>query len=107
MKLTVEVPDTLIRDQLCSGIEGGIRYWCQEIRGWKGFDKFQSSDTLRVLVSQEGGDPRGNKWFVLDFERAINLAIKDYPRLLDVDLQDAETGDMFIQLAAFGELVYS
>jgi hypothetical protein len=99
MKVTIDVPDELIRDQLTSGIEQGIHYWCSEVRGWTGYDRFKVTD--RVKVKDEAG-----KWHMLDFERAVQLAARLYPRVLDTNEQDAGTGDLFIQLAAFGDIVY-
>lgn len=106
MKITFTAPRELVRDQLTSGIEHGIGYWCERVSGWKWFYNFTLADKIAVRVSAEKGDPKSGKTYRLDLRRALRLAAEKYPRLLDGDRHDAETGDVFIQLAAFGEIVY-
>ena len=52
------------------------------------------------------GEVGADTWHELDWSRAIKIAFKKYPWIFQEDRMDAETGDMWIQLAALGELRY-
>jgi hypothetical protein len=62
--------------------------------------------TFFVTVHEEGKAKDEPDMCKLNFVRGIQLAITKHPRILDPNQLDAETGDMFVQLCAFGELRY-
>jgi hypothetical protein len=101
MKLEVEIDDRLILDLLVSGVEGA-RYWgfvyqTANADGWLVFENEFGFETGEVLQ---------HATYELDIKRGIQLALTKYPRVLDSNQLDATTGDMFVQLCAFGELRY-
>ena len=86
MKVTVEISDQFLSDQFLSA---QIGYWAK------------SADEGSAVVERET-----NKKFRLDWKRAARLAVAKHPRILDPDNMDASTGDVWVQLAAFGEVRY-
>lgn len=98
MKLEIEVPDDLIDHLITSGIGG--RYtadWCDEFSPYTVNGKYKGG-VVREMETR--------KRLKLNVRRAIQLAITSYPWVLDPERLDSVTGDLFIQLAAFGEVRY-
>jgi hypothetical protein len=104
MKVMIEVSDKFLSDLVQSGIDSGIRYWCAGIKPVRGAAGLVIGGT--VTVNAEGGPSMEGLRYKLDFKRAVQLAAAKYPRVLDESKMDSEKGDMFIQLAAFGKLVF-
>lgn len=96
MRLTLDIPDQFILDQLAGA---AISYWCERC-------KWSTNLTSGWVIELEPDKGDEGKKHKLDFKRAIRLAVRQYPRILNEDLMDAETGDMWVQLAAFGEIKY-
>lgn len=118
------VPLTRVADLLCSGFEGGVGYWCRivdyreppekrsvwgESHVYPHVDYPLTGGAVVCEVTEED-DP---KPLVLDraaIERGLKLMSTLTPRrhwtaFLHED-EDAETGDVFIQLCLLGEIVY-
>jgi hypothetical protein len=99
VKVTIEIPDQFIEDQRISAAESGIGYWANyidETHVWE-----REDDSVRPQLGEAVGTKRR-----LDWKRAVRLAVERYPRILDPDNMDADTGDIWVQLAAFGEVKY-
>ena len=131
MSITIAVPTEItierLKDLLCAAFEGGIDYW--------GFAKHISLDERDELKTEfyHERPAMGGSLTILDNETQEELGIldmksmeqalqymadgtdkngKDCPHfkkhLADVirENEDANTGDLFVQLAVMGEIVY-
>lgn len=93
-----------IDDIMCSALEGGISYWCVQVKV-KGdyIDGGYASDQISrggVLKLQDND----GKWHTLTkakFLKGVSLH-KNH----DFDSYDAYDADSIVQLAIFGELIY-
>lgn len=129
--IEVEITDGMIYNLLCCALEGGSNYWYQ-IKGYKepahpmpnemGGQIFKHLDYptspdgglyIYDSVDGEGGGIFDEKHtFLLDkkaLEHGIELMAREYPeRLKEVleENEDADTGDLFLQLCVFGEVIY-
>jgi hypothetical protein len=101
MNITTCIPEKLIIDTLISAVGGGINYWCSQAT-------LRSSDRLSARFSERDG----GAVFELkkpDWPRIVALMATKTPRHFANMLcgaGDAETGDVLVQLACFGELKY-
>lgn len=103
----IELPIRVPVQFLCEQVIGAdIRYWCGELT----WPKDQDPEKVLPVKLREHNDTRDrDRWerpAMLDWERAIKVAFATMPYLLDVGEMDAQTGDLWIQLAAFGEVRY-
>jgi hypothetical protein len=122
---SIEVNANLIANALCSGLEGGSGYWARvriKQEGSVAVAKMTLLDQMWhnepfVLAALGGGqlvvtDFEENQEYVLDGEalsNALGVMAKDYPQHLGdllADNADAITGDVLIQCAVFGEVIY-
>lgn len=103
MKVLLDVPD----DVLCAVVEGAhIRYWARDVR-------FSPSALLLVLREREGDDGDAitepirvdAAGFELALARMAAMAPAQFGRLIAGDW-DADTGDVLVQLACFGDVKY-
>lgn len=102
MRIVIEIADEFLRSQA----EGaGIRYWCS-LCEWDDEGPHPIALPIAVTIAIDPQDSDSGKRFLLNWMRAVELAVSQYPRILDPKQQDTETGDMWIQLAAFGEIRY-
>ncbi len=123
---TEEVNEQRVADLICNAFEGGIGYWAK-VTGYRKpenvfkWDLFGDDATVYRYVQypmSEGGavllcdaeDP-SEKWELTreKLEQGLTVMANKYPRHYKNWMQeddDAETGDVFIQCALFGELVY-
>jgi len=115
-KLDNLLDDEMIGNLLCNGCEGGINYWAESPDDNA---KEVGADYFHEAPLKEGGfftvkDAEDEDAPEIRIDRdAINKGIKvmavKYPWHLANALtenDDADTGDVFIQCAAFGEIVY-
>ncbi len=133
MKLAIEIPTKRIQDLLCSALEGGSNYWYQ-ISGhdmphdlsyadfrkggkftnpaeyWHPDEIFPVTPGCASLIKAPGDYDKFGVWVNLAaFEHAMELLAEKFPKqaaLVIDDEDDAETGDIFLQLAVFGEVIY-
>jgi len=101
MNCTICVPDRVIIDTLTSAIEGGIYYWCSQ-------------------ATVSATHPLGARFCERDGGAVFRFTMADWPRIVAVmatkaprhfanmvrEAGDAETGDVLVQLACFGEIKY-
>jgi len=100
MKIEIEIADTFFRDQVRSA---ACRYWCAGVEYGRPI-----GDLLPEIIIEHHEKRDSDSWSRLaaNWPRAVQIAIDKYPRILDLDKMDGETGDMWLQLAAFGEIKY-
>ena len=121
--ITTTLTDEKIQGILCSGMEGGIGYWAQIVRyegDTTGAEFKHIEMPLReggaVILEDAEGEEEG-EWRLdraalqrgLSLLSSLTLAGKLPARHLTnvmTDDYDAETGDVLIQLAVLGEIVY-
>jgi len=130
-----DIPDERVKSLLCSALEGGSNYWymieehvfapglseADFQEGGKYYDADWSSMLVYSLPFTEGcglvfsctEDEDDTKRYRLDraaLERGMQLmADKEFRHFSNFMLEDddCETGDVFLQLCLFGEVVYS
>lgn len=131
MDVTVKVDESHIGNALCAGFEGGVGYWA-EITGYdypahavafleehagmttpqviKYADYPLSIDGAVLLRDMEGGSNRTN--YRLDrvaIQRGLQVLANKYPNTLASimsDDADSNDGDVLIQCAIFGKVMY-
>jgi hypothetical protein len=119
---TLRIPNKKIKDLLTTAIEGGPNYWaCLKLpEGWK--EKYGSVEEIPF----ENGDIEVYDCKTVELLGVLNLATvrtglqlmansedmkgrkvpeRHFKNIL-VDNDDAETADVFLQLAVIGEVVY-
>ncbi len=130
----VELEQKDLVDIIHCAIEGGINYWgeCQNYNWSEWYEKDPLASTERyegeklkdlpddyvyveVKEDEDNGEPtrNPNDWFKIrkaDLERGFALAFAKHPHLYnardgEVDM-DATGGEVIIQYAIFGELIY-
>ncbi len=122
VKTTVTVSDKRIEDLLCDAFEGGSNYW-YVIKKFN-FPPGQTKKSLGItyphielplkggslLIGEVEGNPEYDK--VLDraaIERGLQLMAEKYPKHYAdfmAENDDAITGDVFLQSALYGEVVF-
>lgn len=113
----VTVPQERILDLLICGVEGGASYWMTVEGNWNaGTDGWLenkiSKGTLNFSNRQAAEEGEGVKIRTIDklsLEAGLQLMAKKYPKHFNDfmnDNEDADTGDVFLQLVVLGELIY-
>ena len=111
MSVDVEV----IKNLFSCAIEGGSTYWCEKIRPLSTDDEREYEDYMLdgfYLWEEESSDDKSRKKKVTKskIEKALQIMATKYPKhfkdALDESRVDADTGDVFLQLCAFGKIVY-
>lgn len=107
MKIEIAIPDSFFMDQVLSA---EIGYWASGLHWTEGPNK------LPTHVVERPNEKKGEfTEHVLDWPKALRLVIElstkrgiytNDARLLSYKDMDASTGDLWIQLAAFGEVRY-
>ncbi len=116
-----QIPDKRIQDLLCCAFEGGSYYW-YSITAFN-YPKGQTQESLGIEFKHLELPFRGGSLTIEDAEdpsvvrildraaivRGLALMKDRHPReWADFigENEDAETGDVFLQLCLFGEVVY-
>ena len=129
VSVSVDIPTSTIRNLLVGAIEGGSNYWAT-FRLDPNFTKSVTESDKASYVEQEGGeyyahydiensnyclrvsDAEGGSTYNVTFDSFVNglgVMANRYPHhFKDViaENHDAETSDIFIQCAVFGEIVF-
>ncbi len=95
------VPDRIIIDTLISAIEGGIYYWCSSAM-------LSAPAPLRARFQEADGGATF-EFTNADWPRIVALMATKAPRHFANMIReagDAETGDVLVQIACFGEIKY-
>ena len=122
MKITVthSIPDERIQDLLCCALEGGSNYWY-----WlkeKVYPEGQTKESLKIEFPHlplKGGKliftvPEDNdgKEYTLDkaaIKKGLKIMSEKYTYCFSEIInenEDANTGDIFLQLCLFGKVIY-
>lgn len=117
----VEVEDQRVSDLICSALEGGSNYWYLLVvskSSHKEHGTFWSDIPMAgghlgfALLDPDDGPINGKSEWVLNrasCESGLVIMANKYPRHYANFMNendDAETGDVFLQCALFGELVF-
>jgi hypothetical protein len=113
VETTIEIPEQRVSDLLVSAFEGGSGYWAR----LRGYDADMADDIVagkRSLgITEDCGEGEPPVEHVLDRKavaRGLKLFAELEPRrhfqgfLSEGD--DAETGDVFLQMCLLGKIVY-
>lgn len=118
--ITTEVSDQRVRDLLCCAMEGGISYWAR-VEGYDGdsgaveFPHFEMPFVGGAVLIRGILDENNDQLLRLDREAIQRglILMADPSKVPPYHLanfmmesEDAETGDVLVQLALFGEIVY-
>lgn len=119
VSIPLKVDAAHLANVLCSGFEGGIRYWgrianhsnlhCAQSKNMHVYCQPLLEGGSIVVLDQETG---GSRKLTFDkIQRGIQVIADKYPHQLgavlgDSGKQDATTGDVLIQCALFGEIRY-
>lgn len=122
---TLNVTKERVQDLICNALEGGSNYWysiqkfvkpskVENPTGFRHLDYPVSEDgALEITVRDTGeGDDMAGKVFRLDqgaCQRGLSIMAEKYPRHFSDFLSendDADTGDVFLQCALFGDLIF-
>lgn len=113
------ISDQRIEDLLCCALEGGSNYWYQIVKyRYPSRLVMDSIEYPHLELPIKGGsviikdlfDDFGEK--ILDreaIEKGLDLLQHWYPHLFDEFIhenEDADTGDIFLQLCLYGEVIY-
>lgn len=120
MKIEIDFKEDRVKDLIASALDAGIRYWCRSFRVMPG-----KKDATRacavpldtngkiVLTLREPIKSDGLVDYSLD-RRAIEKGLSLFPLMMPnqfgrwlANKDDAETGDVFVQLCLFGEVVFA
>jgi len=133
IKIEQEISNELLSSMLCSGFEGGTGYWCQ-IQGYEGLKEAKAEFKSLGLRSEdrefkhiwvpitekgvmllgedeedEGKYEKQHKLTRKKLKKGLQVIASKYPHhMANIvrDNTDAETGDVLIQCALFGDIIY-
>ncbi len=129
IKTTVDVEIKDIIDLICIGVEGGMMDWCQTMDADipkdsdiseipedmhdfpRYYAPFVKGGAINFVVDETEGDeePKKVRVGIRRIEAAMQMMADKYPHhfrdFID-DNSDAITGDVFVQLAVFEEVVF-
>ena len=122
-KTEVEISEEAISSELCSAFEQGIYYWAEIVDSHKPAKPYMIYDHPTAYTHQypmrddgwvdlketEDADAETVRLDRAAIVRGLELMASEFPhvfgRILDQN-GDAETGDILVQLAVFGEVRY-
>jgi hypothetical protein len=120
VQVKVKVTEERIRDLLCNAMEGGIDYWAR-------IDKYiipEGTDTSTVeyrhldipfiegcgiMIKDQFGDDEPKLLNLKSMLKALKIMGEKYNWHLEAfvhENDDAETGDVFLQCALYGDIIY-
>ena len=122
VKATVRIPEQKINDMIVTAVEGGCRYWAsfQFPKDWK--EKYQNYFEIPMQGGEiEVSDVEADELLGVLNRATIQTGLQLMANCKDIkgkqvparhfknlatDNEDAETADVFLQLAVIGEIVY-
>ncbi len=115
VKVETPITNDLVRNLLVCAVEGGSNYWCSKIRPLdkddkRGYDEYMLDGFYAVESESHDDKPPKRKVSKAKMIKAFELMEKDYHRhmvdALDESRMDADTGDVYLQLCCFGDVIY-
>ena len=136
IRTTVQISDDRVRDLLCCAFEGGSNYWYAELGlankdskkadfnlggskrpaglddlwSWIYVAPFVEGEGLRFVDGENNVDPADDFFINREtIQKALQTMAEKYPTRFNnfvTENDDAETGDVFLQCLAFGEVQY-
>ena len=112
----IKISDQFIDDVISTAFEGGINYWCEkaEPADEKSRNLHEESNYLSSIVSKGGSillymdDGDSQILTLAKLKRGLQIGFEKGYFETDIEnTYDADTADMIIQFAVFGDLVYS
>jgi len=108
MKLTLNIPDQRIVDLFVSACEGGSNYWCKEVNP---LGKAPGAYTAMLggFTVVDGETGKSYEIGKAQIKKALELFPAKAPNQFAEFLSendDAATGDCFLQLCVFGDVIY-
>ena len=114
LTLKFKLSEGTFHDQITSAIEGGSNYWARvdvgkHEPGWRNY--FTAKFTVEEISDEKAGAIQGRTYeLTLDKLKAgLHILADKYPHHFKDVIQetgDATTGDVLVQCALFGEIVY-
>ena len=114
--ITIQIPDQRLRDVMCGAVEGGSNYWidrADRLPCPEGVKRptylFDHVFDVGVRFHYNDGDPSSRVVTAADVRRGVQIMADKYPRhFMDLyrENDDAETSDVLLQCAIFGEIVF-
>lgn len=112
--ITIELHERMLHDQVTAAIEGGSNYWAQitvgkHLPGWSNY--FTAKFKIIEISDEERGAFSGQTYelSIEKLKKGLELMAKHSPHhFADVvkETGDAVTGDVTVQYALFGHIVY-
>ena len=116
MNTIINVSSDSISHLLCCAFEGGVGYWCQLTRytlddeGVLDYDSLaDTSQDLEWVVVDLHSNREVHTVTPKKLQHGLSIMGEKYPRHLSNLIEgkyDSITGDVFLQCALFGEIVY-
>jgi len=98
MHLTIEIPDEDIRYLIAAGLDLACRYWADA-----------KDEGGRLVLHEKDGSGK-HVLTTAAMKQGFRVMREKYPRhfanVVNIDGHDAETGDVFLQCALLGDIVY-
>ena len=118
---TVEITYDQVSNLVVCALEGGSNYWCRFIKKESGSDPanaklsycecpLQPDGWLLLEDMEEDGKAKRYTLDLPKIKKGLQRMAEKYPSHwanLVQENEDANTGDLFLQLCLFGDLVYS
>jgi len=115
--ININVPDSRIADLFICAVEGGSTYWCNKIRPLIEEEKkfsyynYMLCGGFIAYIDEEVEEGSGLEYRVAraEIDNALKLMAEKYPQhYADFmnENEDADTGDVFLQLCLFKEVVF-
>lgn len=124
-QITVTVSDERLAEVLCSAYEGGSNYWAKQEDGKDSPYRFAETPIalggipvaplelipgfVVTITDREADPPKRHRLTEAKLRRGLQVMAEKYPKhFADVMTEegDADTGDVLLQCALFGKLVY-
>lgn len=121
IQINLDIPQDAAKGLLCTGFESGVAYWCciekylpcgidDECGGWAPAEVPFIGGTVVLSITDAGPGEENLLHLDLDaIQRGLKLMAANHPKHFAdfmVENYDAITGDVFIQLCVFGEIIY-
>jgi hypothetical protein len=116
VKFETDIPEARVNDLLCNALEGGSNYWIGSLKvvnpsehDYEYAHDVPFMENVALVIQDTWRDDEPKRVDKGALERGLQLMADKYPVHFENFLfenDDAETGDVFLQLCCFGEIVY-